>query len=238
MKDKHVLKIENLVWGYDAKGLVNQPVSIEVSTPSFILLLGANGTGKSTLLKTIGAVLRPVKGALFFNGESIEKYKKRGGFVSFVFAQRPQVDFMKVSDLVLSGLYLHQNPFLKISPEQMQRYDFAVKVTRIEHLQHHFVNKISDGEFQKVMIARALVQDTPLILLDEPTAFIDYRSKRELFSLLAEISRQENKIIIASTHDPDLAQEKGEDFWLIKDHTLHQLNHTNLAYKKLKEELM
>ncbi|MCO6495460.1 MAG: ABC transporter ATP-binding protein [Bacteroidetes bacterium] len=238
MKTENKLILEQILWGYGNNNLVSKPVSAEILSPAFILLLGANGTGKSTLLKVLGGLINATAGKVMFNGEPVNKLSKKGGFVSFVFASRPHVDFMKVSDLVMSGFYAHNNPFAKLSRQQLERYEFAMRMTGITALKDNYINKISDGEFQKAMIARALVQDTPLIILDEPTAFLDYRSKRELFELLSQIAKQESKIIFASTHDPDLAQERGELFWLIKNKELQVLQNAELGNKKLKDELI
>lgn len=237
MKTDNKLILENVLWGYGDRSLVASPVSVAINSPAFILLLGANGTGKSTLLKTLGGLLKPIAGRIVFNGESVDKLSKKEGFVAFVFAQRPHVDFMKVRDLVMSGALAHNNIISRFSQEQIQYFEYAVHVTGVKSIQDRYINEISDGEFQKAMIARALMQNTSVIVLDEPTAFLDYNSKSSLFELLSDIARKEHKIIIASTHDPDLAQEKGEIFWLIKNQDLRIIHKVNLDNKKLRDEL-
>ena len=237
MMPKPTLQLDEITWGY-SKSLLNHAVSIKIDSPDFILLLGENGSGKSTLLRTLGGLIPPVSGNVFFDNIKIINSNSNSQKVAFVFANRPSVEFMRVKDLVLSGFDFLKNPFVKLKPEHLERFEFALNATRISHLKENFINKISDGEFQKAMVARALVQNSKMILLDEPTAFLDYKSKRDLFDLLAHIAKTENKIIIASTHDPDLAQEKGEHFWVIKNKEFQTIRKSDLGNLNLRDFVM
>lgn len=210
------LHINNLQWGYNHKPLVSNPLDIHLMPGQFCLILGANGTGKSTLLQTIGGLTKPLAGNVFLNHKPIQSNQ-----CAFVFTQRMAVPFMKSIDLVCDAnkstfwSYIKKN-----SANETKAYE-ALELMGANYLAHAFVDELSDGEFQKVMIARALCKNVNVLLLDEPTAFLDYQSKQHLFSHLNTLASKTNKIIVASTHDPHLAQSFGNMFVVLKNQQVH-----------------
>jgi iron complex transport system ATP-binding protein len=216
------LVVKNLAFGYE-NALLKKELNTEVSTSAFIMLLGSNGSGKSTLIKTIGGLIKPVSGDIYLGNEPVSKLstEKKVKAFSFVFPGRPQIDFCTVKDLVLTGRYPYIPSFHKPSSEDENMTMESLDVMNIAHLANKTIDSLSDGEFQKTMIARALAQQTQFMFLDEPTAFLDYKSKTELFSVLQKLVQDKHKSIVISTHEPHLAHQFGESFWLIENQKLH-----------------
>jgi iron complex transport system ATP-binding protein len=213
------LHINNLKWGFNNKPLAQNLLNMDLSSGQFCLILGANGTGKSTLLKTIGGLISPIGGSVLLNDKPLLSSE-----CAFVFTQRMPIPFMKSIDLVCSAKQTTLwSYFKKNSAFESQAYE-TLKLMDAQDLAYTFVDELSDGEFQKVMIARALFKDAPVLLLDEPTAFLDFQSKQSLFSHLNSIAIKSNKIVLASTHDPHLAEAFGSFFVVLKNNTVMTFN--------------
>lgn len=219
-----ILHIETLEFGRDTS--LCQPISLSVPSPGLIILSGRNGTGKSTLLKTIAGLIPALSGTISINGTLLPSKTKnavlKNAFKSFsnlsrqlayVNTDRVKEDYIKVQDLIVFGRFPYLNQ--QHSEKDLQLLDEAVNLLGITAIRNKYLNTISDGEWQKANIARALVQDTPVIVMDEPSAFLDYPSKVQLFKDLRTIADQKNKLIIVSTHDMDLANRHGTAFWQI-----------------------
>ncbi len=213
------LSIENLVVGRH-QSLINA-FSLELEAPNLIILSGRNGSGKSTLLKTLTGLIPAFSGHVAINGLTVsQKHQSElSKLVAFVNTDRVKEDFITVKELIQFGLH----PWMRTNylKDNLALVDEAIQLLGIDNIQHKYLNTISDGEWQKANIARALVQNTPLLMMDEPSAFLDYPSKKQLFSDLKNIAISKQKLIIVSSHDLDLANQFGTGFISINNQQLN-----------------
>ena len=211
-----VLKTKDLHIGYKDKAIL-PPINVSLDEGNLIALIGPNGAGKSTLFKTLTAHIKPISGSIELMGKVLSEYssKEKAMLIGLVLTERPDDMFLKVYDVVASGRCPYTNFFGKIEKEDENIIQESLDIVRINHLKYRYFNTLSDGEKQKVMIAKTLAQNTPIIFMDEPTAFIDYPSKIELFSLMKMLSKERNKTIIFSSHDLELLLRYTDDIWMI-----------------------
>ena len=211
-----VLKTKDLHIGYKDKAIL-PPINVSLDKGNLIALIGPNGAGKSTLFKTLTAHIKPVSGRIELMGKELSEYssKEKAMLIGLVLTERPDDMFLKVYDVVASGRCPYTNFFGKIEKEDENIIQESLEIVGINHLKDRYFNTLSDGEKQKVMIAKTLAQNTPIIFMDEPTAFIDYPSKIELFSLMKMLSKERNKTIIFSSHDLELLLRYTDDIWMI-----------------------
>lgn len=180
-------------------------------------LLGANGVGKSTLLRTLSAFQPKLSGEIRIQGKEIGSYtdKQLSKVISVVLTEKCDIRNMTSVELIGLGRSPYTGFWGTLSKEDKEVVDHAINLVGISHLAHRMVHTLSDGERQKVMIAKALSQETPVIFLDEPTAFLDFPSKVEMMQLLHQLSRQTDKTIFLSTHDLELALQIADKIWLM-----------------------
>ncbi len=211
-----VLKTKDLVIGYKGKGIL-PPINVALNEGNLIALIGPNGAGKSTLFKTLTANIQPVSGNIKLLGKELSLYspKEKARLIGLVLTERPDDIFLKVYDVVASGRCPYTNFFGKIEKEDEVIIIESLEIVGIKHLINRYFDTLSDGEKQKVMIAKTIVQNTPIIFMDEPTAFIDYPSKIELFSLMKMLTKKRKKTIIFSSHDLELLLRYTDDIWII-----------------------
>ena len=211
-----VLRTKDLHIGYKDKAIL-PPINVSLDEGNLIALIGPNGAGKSTLFKTLTAHIKPISGSIELMGKELSDYssKEKAMLIGLVLTERPDDMFLKVYDVVASGRCPYTNFFGKIEKEDENIIQESLEIIGINHLKDRYFNTLSDGEKQKVMIAKTLAQNTPIIFMDEPTAFIDYPSKIELFSLMKMLSKERNKTIIFSSHDLELLLRYTDDIWMI-----------------------
>ena len=211
-----VLRTEDLHIGYKDKAIL-PPINVSLKEGNLIALIGPNGAGKSTLFKTLTAHIKPIKGKIELFGKELTDYssKEKARLIGLVLTERPDDMFLKVYDVVASGRCPYTDFFGKIGKEDEKIIQESLDIVGINQLKDRYFNTLSDGEKQKVMIAKTLAQNTPIIFMDEPTAFIDYPSKIELFSLMKMLTKERNKTIIFSSHDLELLLRYTDDIWLI-----------------------
>lgn len=211
-----VIKTKDLLIGYKGKAIL-PPINVGVESGSLIALIGPNGAGKSTLFKTLTSHIKPVSGDIFLMQKNINSYTpiEKASIIGLVLTERPDDMFLKVYDIVASGRSPYTNYFGKLEKEDEIIIKESLEIIGIDNLKNRYFNTLSDGEKQKVMIAKTLAQNTPIIFLDEPTAFIDYPSKIELFSILKMLAKERNKTIIFSSHDLELLLRYTDDIWII-----------------------
>ena len=211
-----VLETKDLYIGYKNKAIL-PPINVSLKEGSLISLIGPNGAGKSTLFKTLTDYIKPVSGSIKLMGKELSSYsnKEKAMLIGLVLTERPDDIFLKVYDVVASGRCPYTNFFGKIEKEDENIIHESLEIVGIKQLTNRYFNTLSDGEKQKVMIAKTLAQNTPIIFMDEPTAFIDYPSKIELFSLMKMLTKERNKTIIFSSHDLELLLRYTDDIWLI-----------------------
>lgn len=179
--------------------------------------MGANGVGKSTLLRTLSAFQPKLSGEIRIQGKEIGSYtdKQLSKVISVVLTEKCDIRNMTSVELIGLGRSPYTGFWGTLSKEDKEVVDHAINLVGIFHLAHRMVHTLSDGERQKVMIAKALAQETPVIFLDEPTAFLDFPSKVEMSNLLHQLSRQTDKTIFLSTHDLELALQIADKIWLM-----------------------
>lgn len=186
-------------------------------------LVGANGIGKSTLLRTLAAFQPPISGQMrYYSDEQAVPINlatlsqvRLARLVSVVLTAKPSVENLSVEQIVALGRSPYTNIWGTLRADDHRMVAWAMDVVGITNLRHRLVLTLSDGERQKMMIAKALAQDTPVILLDEPTAFLDYKSKVEVLGLLARLAHETNKMVLLSTHDLEQAVHAADALWVV-----------------------
>lgn len=214
------IEIRDLSIGYHAKNdtkLVASHITTTIYSGELTCLLGANGVGKSTLLRTLSAFQPALSGEIALLGQDIQRYsdKALSTIVGVVLTDKCDIRNMSVRELVEMGRSPYTGFWGRLGKEDKRIVDEAISLVRIENLASRMVHTLSDGERQKVMIAKALAQETPVIYLDEPTAFLDFPSKVEIMQLLHHLTRTTNKTIFLSTHDLELALQIADKIWLM-----------------------
>lgn len=211
-----VLKTNDLLIGYGNKAIL-PPINITLKEGDLVALIGPNGAGKSTLFKTLTAHIKQIEGNIELMGKDLSNYssKEKARLIGLVLTSRPDDMFLTVYDVVASGRSPYTNYFGRIKKEDEKIIHESLEIVGINNLKNRYFETLSDGEKQKVMIAKTIAQNTPIIFMDEPTAFIDYPSKIELFSLMKMLTKERNKTIIFSSHDLELLLRYTDDLWLL-----------------------
>ncbi|MFL1011225.1 ABC transporter ATP-binding protein [Flavisericum labens] len=210
-KEEHIiLKTENLSVGYTSKKkttVVASNIHIELKKGELVGLIGANGIGKSTLLRTLTKVQNPLDGYIYINGKDTSHYPplKLAKVLSLVLTEQVVSKNLSVFELVALGRQPYTNWVGNLSEKDISIVKNALQQTNIEALTDKKCFELSDGQLQKVMIARALAQDTELIVLDEPTTHLDMYHKAYILKLLQKLAQETNKTILFSSHEIDLA---------------------------------
>ncbi len=220
MKETFTIETLGLTTGYHSHGkkkVITSSLDARLSGGVMTCLLGPNGAGKSTLLRTLAGFQKPLAGEVLIMGKKLSSYSSRelACCMSVVLTEKPLVENMDVETLVGLGRTPYTDYWGRLSAQDHEAIDRAISLVGIEHLRGHLVQGISDGERQKVMIAKAFAQETPIIFLDEPTAFLDYPSKVEIMLLLYSLAHRLEKTIFMSTHDLDIALQLSDMIWLI-----------------------
>lgn len=212
--------LDNLCTGYRSRHRTH-PVSTglcgTLAPGALTCLLGTNGAGKSTLLRTMAGLAEPLAGRVCIDGMPIDSLppEERARRVAVVLTGRPETDYLHVGELVALGRTPYTGFSGRLSEADRAVVRRALRLAAIEDMERRPVRTLSDGECQRAMVARALAQSTPAILLDEPTAFLDFPAKKGLFSLLARLAHTERKAILVSTHDVELALRMADRVWLL-----------------------
>ena len=198
--------LQSLSIGYSHK-VIAADINAQIKGGELTCLIGRNGTGKSTLMRTLAGFLKPLGGTALLDGRDVSRLSpaERSHLISVVLTDRVDVDGMRVKDLVSVGRQPYTGFFGKMSSDDEEVVNKAIADVGMTDFAGRQVNSLSDGERQKVMIAKALAQQTPVILLDEPTAFLDYPSKKEMFQMLSQLCHEQGKAALVSTHDLDIA---------------------------------
>lgn len=201
------ITLSHLSVGYKVGHAVVSDINLTLQSDKLASLIGANGVGKSTLLKTLTGFLPKLEGSLLLDGKDISEFSQRAlaRQISIVLTQKPEVQNLTVEEIVGLGRSPYTGFFGKLHANDQQIVDESITAVGIEKLKNRMIQTLSDGERQKVMIAKALAQQTPVIFLDEPTAFLDFSSKVETFQLLQRMAHEMGKLVLLSTHDLELA---------------------------------
>ena len=231
--------LDDLTIGYTAKGnekVVARGLNAAINSGELTCLLGQNGIGKSTLLRTLSAFLPKLGGDIILNTSQTSAPRPLTSFtdqqlsrmIGVVLTEKLAIKNMSAEELIGMGRAPYTGFWGRLTEEDHQVVHDAIRLVGIEPLAGRMIQTLSDGERQKVMIAKALAQQTPIIYLDEPTAFLDYPSKVEMMQLLRRLAVQEQKTIFLSTHDVELSLQVADCIWLMEPDQLcvgtpHQL---------------
>ena len=202
--------------------MIAQHVSAQLSQASLTALVGVNGAGKSTLLRTLMGELRALEGEVLLKDRPLESYSRgeRARQIAVVLTQKVEAPQLLAEEVVALGRLPYTNLMGSLNTVDLEVVNRAIALAGVEHLRQRRMGSLSDGERQRVMLAKALAQETPFILMDEPTAFLDYPSRTETFMLLRKLAHEEQKSILLSTHDLDLALKCCDHIWLLDKGTL------------------
>lgn len=217
-----IIEAQNLSVGYRRQGkqtekCVHQELNFSLYAGELTSLLGPNGAGKSTLLRTLATAQLALSGTIMLKGKAITDYKEKAlsQQIGLVLTDRTYAGGLTVSELVALGRYPHTGFFGRLNSTDKELIAEAMRLVGISSKANNYVAQLSDGERQKAMIAKALAQECPIIILDEPTAFLDVVSRIEIMSLLHQIANQQKKSVLLSTHDLEQALQLSDRLWLL-----------------------
>ena len=214
--------------GYKGKSnalkVIKSAISVYALKGELVAVIGENGIGKSTLLRTIAGFQPSVGGDFLICGKQISAYREKelAVLMSFVSTEIIKVSNLSVFDLVSLGRYPYTNWFGKLLDEDRCLIEEAIIAVGLQGYEYRMVNHLSDGERQKVMIARSLAQNTEIIVLDEPTAFLDLSNKYEIVHILHRLAHEKEKTILFSTHDLTTAIAEADRLWLMLGNSVEQ----------------
>lgn len=211
-----MLILHDVTTGYGKK-VIAQHLNANLRRGELVALLGPNGCGKSTLLRTMAALQPALSGTVSYEGKALTAYSQRelAQRISIVLTQRIEAEALTVEDVVKMGRTPYATLFSRSTDEDETTIHEAMARTQTEAFRHRMISTLSDGERQRVFIAKSLAQQTPLILLDEPTAFLDFQTKVKTLRLLQQLAHSEQKAILLSTHDVELALHFCDQLWLL-----------------------
>lgn len=221
-----LISLSHLSVGYSPSCPVISDINVEVKSGQMTCLIGKNGIGKSTLLKTLAGFLPVLEGSLLLDNRDIHSFSQQelARQVSIVLTQKPDVRNLTAEEVIGLGRAPYTGFFGRLRAGDRAVVDDAIRAAGIERLRGRMIHTLSDGERQKVMIAKALAQQTPVILLDEPTAFLDFPSKAETFRSLRCMAHERDKLILLSTHDLELAVRFADCLLEVKDNALQAVS--------------
>lgn len=218
---KPILHTRGLTVGYQTRNKVlelEKDLDVKIHNGELVCLIGPNGCGKSTLMRSIAGLQKPLSGGTFITDVDVKNIKPHqyAKLLSLVLTDKVNVGAMTVMDMVSIGRYPYTNYFAKLGSDDYEVIERSLDSVHLGEYRERFFSELSDGEKQRVLIAKALAQDTPLIMLDEPTAHLDLPSRVEIMNILKRLAKETNKAIFLSTHELDLALQTADTIWLMK----------------------
>ncbi len=212
-----MLTLKNAVIGYQNPLILETNLSLELG--EMCLLLGNNGVGKTTLIKSVLGQIPLLSGEIFLQDKPVEKLSaiEIAQKISVVFSKAKVPHHYRLWDLIALGKYIHYPYYFELTAEDKKSVDGVIEKLHLEQYKNYQLTELSDGNLQKAFIGRALVQNTPMIILDEPTTHLDEDNKLMILELLREIVEVERKLLLFSSHDWRLAKDFSSKFWWVKD---------------------
>lgn len=226
--EERIITLKEASIGYRQKAnvqkVVKDGISLKALKGELIALIGGNGVGKSTLLRTIAGSQPLLGGDIFVKGKPLNSYKEKelALIMSFVSTEIIWVSNLTVYDLISLGRYPHTNWQGRLTDEDRHIIEEAIEMVGLKGYEGKMVNFISDGERQKTMIARTLAQDTEIIVLDEPTAFLDLSNKYEIVHILHRLANEKGKTILFSSHDLTTVIAESDRVWLMLENSVEE----------------
>ncbi len=203
--------------GKPSRKVVGSDLNLNLYQSEFVCLVGPNGAGKSTLLRTLTGLLPALSGEVLLGGKQLKQFtrKELANEISVVLTGPIEVGAMTVNELVAMGRFPFTGLFDRMSENDWKIVSQSLRRVGLEGFEERMVHKLSDGERQKVMIARALAQEPRILVLDEPTAYLDLPGRVSVMNLLHELAADHGQTVLTSTHDLDLAMRSADRFWLM-----------------------
>jgi iron complex transport system ATP-binding protein len=234
--NNEILTTSNLCVGYSSKKEIKtiaSNINLSLKKGELIALIGANGIGKSTLLRTLIGIQPPLSGDVILNGKNISEYDSISFAqnLSIVLTEKLPASNLTVFEIIALGRQPYTNWLGNLSENDIWKINEAMELTQITSLAEKNHYEISDGQLQNVLVARALAQDTPLIILDEPTTHLDLLLKVSLFKLLKKLAKETNKCILFSTHDIDMAIQISDEMIIMTSDNVVQDQPCNFISK-------
>ena len=231
--NNYLLTSKDLSIGYKSKSsehVIAKDININLDAGKLVALIGENGIGKSTLLRTLSGLKKPLSGSVHLNERNLTDYSQvdLAQNLSLVLTEKLPPSNLTVFELIALGRQPYTNWIGKLTEVDLEKINQAIALTQIEHLTQKKYYEISDGQFQNVLVARALAQDTPIIILDEPSTHLDLFHKVALFKLLKKLASESNKCILFSTHDIDLAIQLSDEMIVMTQEKVIQDQPCNL----------
>ena len=217
---KNSIETKNLHIGYQQKksvSTIQKNINVQLNKGEFVGILGKNGIGKSTLLRTLTGVQDAISGEVFIQGKNIQSYnlKELSGLISLVLTERLPESQLSVYELVALGRQPYTNWIGRLEKKDKEKINWALEQTETMSLANRRFNELSDGQLQRVLIARALAQDTEFIILDEPTAHLDIHHTIKIFTLLKELVKKTKKTVLISSHEVNLSIQLADSLLLM-----------------------
>ncbi|MCI8637784.1 MAG: ABC transporter ATP-binding protein [Coprococcus sp.] len=230
---EYYFELKGLSVGYNGKMLIGD-INIGINKGEIVTLIGPNGSGKSTILKTLTRQIRMIGGTVYFEGEDLHKlpHRRLCKRMSVVLTERMRPELMTCRDVVAAGRYPYTGRLGILSEEDERKVDAAMEIVRARELEDRDFNLVSDGQRQRIMLARAICQEPEVIILDEPTSFLDVRYKLELLSILKSMARKEQITVIMSLHEIDLAQKISDKIMCVKGERISQFGVPEEVFKE------
>ena len=216
-----IIRCENLTIGYNRKPLIKD-INITVKRGEIVTLIGPNGAGKSTLLKSLSRQLDPIEGSVYLDDKKLSEMSGSdlSKKVAILFTDRIKGEMMNCYDVVATGRYPYTGYFGVLGDKDREVIENTMKLVKVEDLCDRDFKKISDGQRQRIMLARALCQEPEIVLLDEPTSFLDIRHKLEFLSILEKMKEDKKLTVIMSVHELDIAQKISDRILCLKGDTV------------------
>lgn len=215
--DTYYFSCDSLTVGYHNHPVVKK-ITVQLHKGEILTLIGPNGAGKSTILKTIAMQLEAISGSIFlsFQDWKLTPAKQRARKMAVVFTDKMHTEMMSCEDVVCMGRYPYTGHFGILSEEDRQAVDRAFELVHAKELRQQDFRCISDGQRQRILLAKALCQEPEILLLDEPTSFLDMKHKLEFLSILQKLAREKNLTVIMSLHELDLAERISDKILCVK----------------------
>ncbi|GIV29579.1 MAG: hypothetical protein KatS3mg028_0645 [Bacteroidia bacterium] len=238
------LELKNLHIGYH-QSLLQSPINLHISAPQLCIVFGNNGCGKTTLIKTLARLISPLNGSICLDKQPVfdmspSMFAKN---FSFLFTTHPFLMNHTVEDIIALGRMPYLSWNARLSDKDRQIIERYAELLNIHSLLHKSAHEISDGQFQKALIAKTLAQQTPIIIMDEPLSHLDYGTKTSILRTMQNIVRSENKLIILSSHDIHLCKQYADNIllihqkqWLFSIHAKNKFgkNYSLIFFKQIK----
>jgi iron complex transport system ATP-binding protein len=237
-----MLTAENLTIGYQHKKqhkVIAKGIDLAIKKGTLTAVIGKNGIGKSTLLKTLSKVQEPLEGNIFINQKNSTAYQHQelATTISLVLTERLPESQLTVFELIALGRQPYTNWIDSLSKKDLEKIQWAIEETNLEALQNNRCYELSDGQMQRVLIARALSQDTKIIILDEPTAHLDMHQTIAIFELLKKLTSATKKTILISTHEINLATKMCDELIVLTENKIYTGTTTELIQQNAFENL-